>query len=54
MTADAHVTDCPGTDTLSGEHTTRRRVVGRVVRDKMNTPVWVVIEGLIKHPRYGM
>jgi len=32
---------------------TVRRVVGRVVSDKMNKSVTVAIERLVKHPKYG-
>jgi small subunit ribosomal protein S17 len=31
----------------------RRRVIGRVVSDKMNKSVTVSVERLIKHPEYG-
>jgi small subunit ribosomal protein S17 len=53
MNAEAQVTDSQGTDKQSAEQKNRRTVVGRVVSDKMNKTVSVVIERLIKHPSYG-
>jgi small subunit ribosomal protein S17 len=35
------------------EKTSGRRVVGRVVSNKMNKSVTVAVERLIKHPTYG-
>ena len=37
----------------ASERINRRTVVGRVVSDKANKTVSVVIERLIKHPSYG-
>jgi small subunit ribosomal protein S17 len=38
---------------MSEEAKTRRKIVGRVVSDKMDKTVSVAIERLIKHPVYG-
>jgi len=38
---------------MSEEKKTQRKVVGRVVSDKMDKTVSVAIERLIKHPVYG-
>ena len=38
---------------MSEEGKTRRKIVGRVVSDKMDKTVSVAIERLIKHPVYG-
>ena len=38
---------------MSEEQKTQRKIVGRVVSDKMDKTVSVAIERLIKHPVYG-
>lgn len=53
MNAEAQMTDSQGADKQAAEQKNRRTVVGRVVSDKMNKTVSVVIERLIKHPSYG-
>jgi small subunit ribosomal protein S17 len=53
MNAEAQVTDSQGAEKQTGEQKNRRTVVGRVVSDKMEKTVSVVIERLIKHPSYG-
>jgi small subunit ribosomal protein S17 len=53
MNAEAQVPDSQGAEKQTGEQKNRRTVVGRVVSDKMEKTVSVVIERLIKHPSYG-
>lgn len=53
MNAEAQVTDSQGTAKQATEQKNQRTVVGRVVSDKMDKTVSVVIERLIKHPSYG-
>lgn len=53
MNAEAQVSDSQGTAKQAAEQKNRRTVVGRVVSDKMDKTVSVVIERLIKHPSYG-
>lgn len=40
-------------DNQNAEQATSRRVVGRVVSNKMNKSVTVSVERLVKHPVYG-
>src|SRR5690606_5639708 len=42
-----------GGETAGAGEKTVRRVVGRVVSDKMNKSVTVAVERLIRHPVYG-
>jgi small subunit ribosomal protein S17 len=39
--------------TMSEQVTTKRTLVGKVVSDKMNKTVTVLIERRVKHPLYG-
>jgi small subunit ribosomal protein S17 len=53
MNAEAPVTDSQDAEKQATGQKNRRTVVGRVVSDKMDKTVSVVIERLIKHPSYG-
>lgn len=41
------------TETAQTESSLRRTLVGRVVSDKMDKTVTVLIENRVKHPLYG-
>lgn len=53
MSAEETQADQAGGNSESSGDKSRRRVVGRVVSNKMNQGVSVAVERLIKHPVYG-
>jgi len=53
MNAEAQVAEGQDAEKQATEQKNRRTLVGRVISDKMDKTVSVVIERLIKHPSYG-